>query len=143
MRVLAYDVAMDVVKKFINEVDAEAVDLDTLYEESHFISVHVPLLTQTKHLISTNEFDKMREGVYIINTARGGVIDESALKKALDSGKVRAAALDVFEEEPNPDKELVCRPNVVCTPHIGAGSEEAQIGNSTVIAEKLIKFLKS
>jgi D-3-phosphoglycerate dehydrogenase len=143
MRVLAYDVAMDVVKKFINEADAEAVDLDTLYKESHFISVHVPLLTQTKHLISTNEFDKMREGVYIINTARGGVIDETALMKALDSGKVRAAALDVFEEEPNPDKELVCRPNVVCTPHIGAGSEEAQIGNSTVIAEKLIKFLKS
>jgi D-3-phosphoglycerate dehydrogenase len=93
-------------------------------------------------MISTEEFSKMRDGVYIINAARGGVIDEAALKKALDSGKVRAAALDVFEEEPNPDEELVCRPNVVCTPHIGAGSEEAQIGNSTVVAEKLINFFK-
>ena len=142
MRVLAYDVAMDAVKRYVDEVGAEAVDLNTLYSESHFITVHVPLLPQTKHMISKEEFNKMRKGVYVINAARGGVIDEDALKKALDSGKVKAAALDVYEEEPNPDEDLVCRPNVVCTPHIGAGSEEAQIGNSTVVAEKLINFFK-
>lgn len=142
MRVLAYDVAMDAVQKYVDEVGAEAVSLDTLYRDSHFITVHVPLLPQTRHMISTEEFNKMRDGVNIINAARGGVIDEDALKKALDSGKVRSAALDVYEEEPNPDEDLVCRPNVVCTPHIGAGSEEAQIGNSTVVAEKLINFFK-
>jgi D-3-phosphoglycerate dehydrogenase len=143
MRVLAFDVAMDVVKKFVDEVGAEAVDLETLYEQSNFITIHVPLLPQTKHMISTEAFNKMKDGIHIINAARGGVIDEDALKVALDSGKVKGAALDVFEEEPSPDEELVCRSNVICTPHIGAGSVEAQIGNSTVVAEKLINFFNS
>ncbi len=142
MRVITYDVAMDKLKQFVDEIDAEAVDLDTIYSQSNFITVHVPLLPQTKHMIGKEEFDKMRKGVYIINAARGGIIDEKALKEALGSGKVKGAALDVFEQEPDPDEELVCQPNVICTPHIGAGSEEAQIGNSTVVAEKLIKFFK-
>jgi D-3-phosphoglycerate dehydrogenase len=132
---------MDRVKQYIDEIDAEAVDLDTLYEQSHFITIHVPLLPQTKHMINKEAFTKMREGVHLINAARGGVIEEKALQEALDSGKVRGAALDVFESEPEPDEELVCRANVICTPHIGAGTEEAQIGNSTVVAEKLIKYL--
>ncbi len=142
MRVITYDVLMDKLIHFVEEIEAEAVDLDTLYEQSDFITVHVPLLPQTKHMISTEQFNKMRDGVYIINAARGGIIEEAALKKALDSGKVKGAALDVYEQEPNPDEELVCKPNVICTPHIGAGSEEAQIGNSTIVAEKLIKFFK-
>lgn len=83
----------------------------------------------------------MNPGAYIINAARGGVIDEAALNVALDEGKISGAALDCFESEPSPNEELVCRPNVVCTPHIGAGSIEASIGNSTIVAEKLIKFL--
>jgi len=140
MRVLAYDAFMDRVKQHMEEAEAEASDLDTLYAQSHFITVHVPLLPTTRHMISTEEFNKMRNGVYIINAARGGVIDEEALKEALESGKVKAAALDVFEEEPNPDRELVNRPNVICTPHIGAGTVEAQRGNSVIVAEKLIKF---
>ena len=140
MRVLAFDVAIDRVKQYIEEIGAEAVDLDTLYAQSNFITVHVPLLPQTKHMINKEAIAKMRDGVHLINAARGGVIDEAALKEALDSGKVKGAALDVFEEEPKPDEELVCRSNVICTPHIGAGSVEAQIGNSTVVAEKLIKY---
>jgi len=143
MRVLAFDVAIDRVKQYIEEIGAEAVDLDTLYAQSNFITVHVPLLPQTKHMINKEAIAKMRDGVHLINAARGGVIDEAALKEALDSGKVKGAALDVFEEEPKPDEELVCRSNVICTPHIGAGSVEAQIGNSTVVAEKLIKFFNS
>ncbi len=143
MRVLAFDVALDRVKPFIDEIGAEPADLDTLYTESNFITVHVPLLPQTKHMINKEAIAKMQDGVYLINAARGGVIEEAALKEALDSGKVKGAALDVFEQEPKPDEELVCRPNVICTPHIGAGSEEAQIGNSTVVAEKLIKFFQS
>jgi len=143
MRVLAFDVALDRVKQYIDEIGAEAADLDTLYAESNFITVHVPLLPQTKHMINKEAIAKMRDGVHLINAARGGVIDEKALKEALNSGKVKGAALDVFEQEPKPDEELVCRSNVICTPHIGAGSVEAQIGNSTVVAEKLIKFFSS
>jgi D-3-phosphoglycerate dehydrogenase len=140
MDVLAYDVMMDKLIHFVEEIEAKAVFLDTLLEDSDFISVHVPLLPQTRHMISTEQFNKMKKGVYVINAARGGIIDEEALKKALDSGKVAGAALDVYEEEPNPNPDLVKRSDVVCTPHIGAGSEEAQRGNSTIVAEKLVKF---
>ena len=140
MKVLAYDVLMDKLRRFVEEIGANDVDLDTLLAESDFITVHVPLLPQTKHMISTKQFMKMKTGVYIINAARGGIVDEAALKAALDSGKVAGAALDVFEQEPSPDPELIRRENVVCTPHIGAGSVEAQLGNSTIVAEKLIRF---
>jgi len=140
MKVLAYDVLMDKLRRFVEEIGANDVDLDTLLAESDFITVHVPLLPQTKHMISTKQFMKMKTGVYIINAARGGIVDEAALKAALDSGKVAGAALDVFEQEPSPDPELIRRENVVCTPHIGAGSVEAQLGNSTIVAEKLINY---
>ena len=142
MNVLAFDVMMDKLRHFVKEIGATEVDIDTLYAESDFISVHVPLLPVTRHMLSTDQFSKMKDGVYVINAARGGIIDEAALKQALDTGKVAGAALDVFEQEPNPDPELINRPNVVCSPHIGAGSVEAQIGNSTIVAEKLISFFK-
>ena len=140
MEILAFDVAMDVVRPFVDEVGAKAVDMDTLLSDSDFITIHVPLLPQTKHMIGREEFAKMKVGAHIINAARGAIIDEEALKEALESGKISGAALDVFEEEPNPDPELIGRLDVVCTPHIGAGSVEAQIANSTVVAEKLINF---
>lgn len=140
MTVLAYDVLMDKLRRFVEEIGAKDVDLDTLLAESDFVTVHVPLLPQTRHMISTQQFEKMKDGVYVVNAARGGIVDEAALKEALDSGKVAGAALDVFESEPSPDPELVERANVVCTPHIGAGSVEAQRGNSTIVADKLIKF---
>ncbi len=140
MEVLAYDVLMDKLRRYVEEIGAKDVDLDTLLAESEFVTVHVPLLPQTRHMISTEQFEKMRDGVYVVNAARGGIVDEAALKAALDSGKVAGAALDVYESEPSPDPELVERANVVCTPHIGAGSVEAQRGNSTIVAEKLIKF---
>jgi D-3-phosphoglycerate dehydrogenase len=140
MEVLAYDVLMDKLRHFVEEIGARDVDLETLLAGSDFITVHVPLLPQTKHMISTKQFEKMKTGVYVVNAARGGIIDEAALKEALDDGKVAGAALDVFEQEPSPDPDLVRRVNVVCTPHIGAGSVEAQLGNSTIVAEKLIRF---
>jgi D-3-phosphoglycerate dehydrogenase len=143
MRVIAHDIALGKVREYIEETGAEVVDLDTLYSESDFITVHVPLLPETIHMISTKEFKKMKKSVFLINTARGGVVDETALKKALDLGEIRGAALDVYEDEPKPDADLICRENVICTPHIGAGSEEAQIECSTIVAEKLINFFKS
>jgi len=142
MEVLAYDVMMDRLRHLVEEVEAKEVTLDTLLAESDFVSIHVPLLPQTKHMISTAQFSRMKKGAYIINAARGGVVDEKALEAALDSGKLAGAALDVFEDEPNPDPGLATRVNVVCTPHIGAETEEAQRGNSTIVAEKLIRFFK-
>jgi len=142
MNVLAYDVMMDRLRHLVEEVGARDVPMDALLAESDFVSVHVPLLPQTRHMMGAAQFGKMKKGAYIINAARGGVVDEEALKAALDSGRLAGAALDVFEMEPNPDPELVTRSNVVCTPHIGAESEEAQRGNSTIVAEKLIRFFK-
>jgi len=142
MSVLAYDVMMDKLKHLVAEVGAKDVALDTLLAESDFVSVHVPLLPQTRGMIGAAQFGKMRKGAYVINAARGGVVDEAALKAALDSGRIAGAALDVFEGEPKPDPELVTRANVLCTPHIGASTEEAQRGNSTIVAEKLIKFFR-
>lgn len=107
------------------------IDIDELYRNSDFISIHVPT---TKTLISDNEINKMKDGVYIINTARGTVIDEEALIKALDSNKIAGAGIDVFESEPNFSEELVSRKNVSVTPHIGASTKEAQdkIGDEIV-----------
>jgi D-3-phosphoglycerate dehydrogenase len=142
MNVVAYDVMMDKLRHLVAEIGAKDVPLDELLALSDFVTVHVPLLPQTRHMISAAQFNKMKKGAYIINAARGGILDEAALKDALDSGRLAGAALDVFEQEPDPDLELVTRSNVVCTPHIGAESEEAQVGNSTIVAEKLIKFFK-
>ena len=123
------------------EAGADAVDLDELLRSSDFVTVHVPLLPQTKHMIGTEEIDAMKDGAYLINVARGGVIDEEALRKALVSGKLAGAALDVYEEEPPRDLSLTGLQNVVSLPHIGAATVEAQRANSTVVAEKLIEIL--
>ncbi len=125
----------------VEEAEAVAVDLDELLGLSDFVTVHVPLLPQTKHMIGTEEISAMKDGAYLINVARGGVIDEEALRKALVSGKLAGAALDVYEEEPPRDISLTGLQNVVSLPHIGAATVEAQRANSTVVTEKLIEIL--
>lgn len=141
MRVLTYDVVIEKLREFVAEAGADAVDLDELLGSSDFVTVHVPLLPQTKHMIGVEEISAMKDGAYMINAARGGVIDEEALKKALVSGKLAGAALDVYEEEPPQDLSLTGLQNVVSLPHIGAATVEAQRANSTIVAEKLIKIL--
>ena len=111
------------------------INIDELYRTSDFISIHVPT---TKTLISDNEINKMKDGVYIINTARGTVIDEKALIKALDSNKIAGAGIDVFESEPNFSEELVSRKNVSVTPHIGASTKEAQ----DKIGDEIVNIIK-
>jgi D-3-phosphoglycerate dehydrogenase len=125
----------------VEEAGAVAVDLEELLGSSDFVTVHVPLLPQTKHMIGAEEISAMKDGAYLINAARGGVVDEEALRKALVSGKLAGAALDVYEEEPPRDISLTGLQNVVSLPHIGAATVEAQRANSTVVAEKLIKIL--
>jgi D-3-phosphoglycerate dehydrogenase len=141
MRVLCYDVMIDKMMNFVQEAGAESVPLDKLLAESDFVTVHVPLLPQTRYMFNAAVIAKMKKGTYIINAARGGIIEEKALVSALKSGQLAGAALDVYEEEPTKNVELVKMENVVCTPHIGSESKEAQLGNSTIVAEKLIKAL--
>jgi D-3-phosphoglycerate dehydrogenase len=141
MRVLCYDVMIDKMMNFVQEAGAESVPLDKLLAESDFVTVHVPLLPQTKYLFDAPTIAKMKKGSLIINAARGGIIEEKALVNALKSGHLAGAALDVYEEEPTKNMDLVKMENVICTPHVGAESKEAQLGNSTIVAEKLKKAL--
>ncbi|AMW32200.1 3-phosphoglycerate dehydrogenase [Fervidobacterium islandicum] len=137
MNILAYD-------PFVKETDmnVKMVDLDTLYKESDYVTIHVPLTPETKYLINKETISKMKDGVIIINAARGGIIDEAALYEALVNGKVYAAGLDVFEVEPPTDElrqKLLALPNVVATPHIGASTFEAQERVGMLLVERLIK----
>ncbi|MDX1388488.1 MAG: phosphoglycerate dehydrogenase, partial [Acidobacteriota bacterium] len=117
--------------------------LDNLLERSDFVTVHVPLTPETRHVINAKALAKMKEGAFLINVARGGLIDEKALVEAIDAGKLRGASLDVFESEPPTDKRLIEHPKVVSTPHLGASTREAQERVGTEIAEKIRDFLLS
>jgi D-3-phosphoglycerate dehydrogenase len=139
MKVIAFD-------PFVKEIDLDVkmVDKNTLLAESDYISMHMPFIKSEGPAIGEAEFAKMKDGVIIINCARGGVIKESALLEALNSGKVAYAACDVFESEPPTDaqKELINHPNVSVTPHIGASTMEAQIRVGVEIAQKVVNALK-
>jgi D-3-phosphoglycerate dehydrogenase len=140
MNLIGYDL-YPINRDFVKEVGLITTDLDTLVESADFISCHVPLTQETKHMFSAQRFSKMKRTAYIINTSRGEIIDENALYDALSAGKIAGAALDVFEIEPPANKMLIELPNVICTPHIGSQTEEAQKLASTVIAEKIIQAL--
>ena len=118
------------------------VTLEEMLPEADFITVHVPLTPHTRHMISTKEFNMMKDGVMLIDCSRGGVVDQEALYDTLVSGKVKAAALDVFEEEPPRASKLLNLKNVHATPHIGAQTYEAQSRASVLIAKRVIEALE-
>ena len=118
------------------------VTLEEMLPEADFITIHVPLTPHTRHILSTKEFDMMKDGVMLIDCSRGGVVDQEALYQALVSGKVKAAALDVFEEEPPKDSKLLKLKNVQATPHVGAQTHEAQLRAGVLIAKKVIDALE-
>jgi D-3-phosphoglycerate dehydrogenase len=118
------------------------VTLEEMLPQADFVTVHVPLTPHTRHMISTKEFAMMKDGVMVVDCSRGGVVDEEALYNALVSGKVKAAALDVFEEEPPKNSKLLKLRNVHATPHIGAQTYEAQLKSSVLIAERVIAALE-
>lgn len=139
-KILAYDVVKDA-----GGLDVQFVELEELYEKADIITVHTPLLDATKGLINGKAFEQMKKGVFIIDAARGGILDEQALCDNIESGKVAGAALDVFDVEPPTDelrKKLIGFDNVVCTPHIGASTYEAQERVGEQIVENLIKALE-
>ncbi len=123
------------------EMGVEKADLDTLLAKADFITLHTPLTDQTRNILSAENIAKTKKGVRIINCARGGLIDEEALKAALDSGHVAGAALDVFAKEPAKESPLFGTPNFISTPHLGASTDEAQVNVAIQVAEQLSDYL--
>jgi D-3-phosphoglycerate dehydrogenase len=140
MKVIAYDLVASPTQ--ISEHGGEPVSLDELLQKADIITVHVPLTDTTKHMINAQAITKMKDGVRIISAARGGVIDETALLQALESGKVASAALDVFEKEPPLDSPLVKHPKLIATPHIGGETQEAQKRASADIVNEVLAALE-
>ncbi len=138
MKVIAYDIT-----EIKTDLPVKMVSWDELLSSADIITLHLPLTKETKHLLGRPEIEKMKPGVVIINAARGGVVDEVALLEGLNQGKVRAAALDVFEKEPPTDFSLIDHPEVFATPHIGAAAEEGQRrAGSEVVKILKAKYLK-
>ncbi len=141
MNIIGFDV-IPIDEEFSKEVGLMKSDLDTLLQSSDYVSIHVPLLDSTYHMIDAKKLSLMKKTAKIINTSRGGVIDEDALYQALKDGNLGGAALDVFEKEPAIGNKLASLENVILTPHIGAQTKEAQSLAANVIAEKIIQILR-
>ncbi|SCW80899.1 D-3-phosphoglycerate dehydrogenase [Sphingobium faniae] len=139
MKVVAFDPFLTPERAV--EMGVEKVDLDTLLDRADFITLHTPLTDQTRNILSKENLAKTKKGVRIVNCARGGLVDEAALKEALDSGHVAGAALDVFETEPAKASPLFGTPNFICTPHLGASTNEAQVNVALQVAEQMADFL--
>lgn len=139
MKVVAFD-------PFLSAADAESLgvellSMDQLLGRADFISIHTPLTDKTRGLISKAEFDKMKPGAFLVNAARGGIVDEDACLAALQSDTLAGAAFDVYVEEPAPaDHPLVMHQRVVCTPHLGASTAEAQIKVAVEVAEQMVLY---
>ena len=140
MRVLAYDPFLSLSKA--RELQVELLEQGELFARSDFITVHMPLTDQTRDMINTESLAGMKDGVYLINCARGGIINETDLVTAVESGKVAGAAMDVYETEPCPeDSPLRSLPEIVMTPHLGASTKEAQESVGIEVAEAVIDYL--
>ncbi|MHB1110977.1 MAG: phosphoglycerate dehydrogenase [Devosia sp.] len=139
MKVIAFDPFLSPERAV--DLGIEKVEIEELLARADFITLHTPLTEQTRNIISADAIGRMKDGVRIINCARGGLIDEAALYEALKSGKVAGAALDVFLEEPAVDNPLFALPNVICTPHLGASTTEAQENVALQVAEQISAYL--
>jgi D-3-phosphoglycerate dehydrogenase len=127
--------------KLLADLSGKYVPLSELLMRSDIVSIHIPLNEQTRHLISDKEFAIMKDGAYLINTARGAIVDETALYKALQTGKLGGAALDVYETEPPSNSLITPLTNVICTPHIGGQTIESQRKAAEMVAKKIINHL--
>ena len=139
MKVIAFDPFLSPERAV--DLGVEKIDLDELFKRSDFITLHTPLTEKTRNIIDAAAIAKMRKGVRIINCARGGLVDEQALRAALESGHVAGAAFDVFVTEPATENVLFGHPNVVCTPHLGASTSEAQENVALQVAEQMSDYL--
>lgn len=141
MKILCYDMYQN--EEFKKECNAEYVDLDTLLKESDFITIHSPLTPETENMISTEQFKMMKKDAIIVNTARGGIIDEAALYEALKSGEIRGAGLDATVDEPPYNSPLLELENCILTPHAGAATAEASSKMSYMAAQNALEVLQT
>lgn len=141
MNIIGYDV-IPIDDEFSKEVGLMKADLGTLLSSADYVSLHVPLLDSTHHMINAEKLKLMKNTARIINTSRGGVIDEEALYNSLKEGNIAGAALDVFEVEPATGNRLTTLSNFIATPHMGAQTKEAQLLAANIIAEKIIQVLR-
>ncbi|MFQ5867505.1 MAG: phosphoglycerate dehydrogenase [bacterium] len=139
MEIIAYDPYIS--KAHAREIGVKLVSFPELIKQADYITIHVPLTSETKHIFNRETINQMKEGVKIINCARGGIIDEAALAEGVKSGKIGGAALDVFENEPPFDSPILGLENIIVTPHLGASTEEAQINVARDIALQVLDFL--
>src|SRR5215211_7484486 len=139
MRVIAYDPFLS--PERAADIGVHKVELDELFRRADFITLHTPLTEKTRNIIDADSIAQMKKGLRIINCARGGLVDEQALRAALDSGQIAGAAFDVFTEEPAKNNPLFGHPNVVCTPHLGAATTEAQENVALQVAEQMSDYL--
>lgn len=139
MKVRVYDPALNTADA--DRLNVEKVTLEELLNKADFITLHTPLVEKTRHIINADALAKMKPSAYLINAARGGLVDEDALKTALDAGKLAGAALDVYADEPLREHPLCNHPRVVMTPHIAASTHEAQANVATQIAEQVADYL--
>ncbi len=139
MKVVAFDPFLTAERAV--EIGVEKVELDDLLARADVITLHTPLTDQTRNILSLEALRKTRKGVMIVNCARGGLVDEAAVAELLDAGHVSGAALDVFVEEPAQENVLFGRENVVCTPHLGAATREAQENVAVQVAEQIADYL--
>ncbi|WP_372893412.1 phosphoglycerate dehydrogenase [Rhodosalinus sp.] len=139
MKVVAYDPFLS--QERADRMGVEKVELDELLGRADFITLHVPLTDQTKNILSRENLEKTKTGVRIINCARGGLVDEQALAELIEAGHVGSAGIDVFAEEPATENPLFGLPNVVCTPHLGAATSEAQENVALQVAEQMSDYL--
>jgi D-3-phosphoglycerate dehydrogenase / 2-oxoglutarate reductase len=139
MKVVAFDPFLTPERAV--ELGVEKADLDTLLAKADFITLHTPLTDQTRNILSAENLAKTKKGVRIVNCARGGLIDEAALKEGLESGHIAGAALDVFANEPAKDSPLFGTKNFICTPHLGASTSEAQVNVALQVAEQIADYL--
>ncbi len=141
MRVIAFDPYLS--REVAAQMGVETVSLDDLFARADFVTVHTPMTDETRGIIGREAFAKMKDGVRVINCARGGLVDEAALYDAVVAGKVAGAALDVFEKEPvAPDSPLLTLDQIIVTPHLGASTEEAQTAVALIVAEQMVEYLE-
>ncbi|MGP8125317.1 MAG: hydroxyacid dehydrogenase [Nitrososphaerales archaeon] len=138
MSVLIYDV-IPIPPDVIAKLRCRIISLDELFSSADFITLHVPMTDDTRHLVGASRLAQMKRGSFLVNTSRGGVVDEDSLASALKEGRIGGAALDVFEKEP-PSGAILTAPGTILTPHIGGQTEEAQSDAITIIGEKIRSF---
>jgi D-3-phosphoglycerate dehydrogenase len=140
LKVAAYDPFIS--PEHAAKMGVELVSLDELFQRSDIVTIHVPLVAETRNLVGRAAFEKMKTGAFLVCAARGGIVDEDALLEALDSGKLAGAALDVFSQEPPGRSPLVLHEKVICTPHLGASTAEAQLAVSVQVAEQIADYFR-